>query len=221
MQSSSLLETDGLQSESSDALMLPDAVSSFAASSAKLQKKIRKFYDIIPNTTMSPIDGDTNIIANEMVVVRELVDSPQQSMLAGEGETAGVWLVYDGNMTPNYGDEITVSIHSDPMLFTVGMIIEVAGDANITGAMSEADCNSYGWDNGWNSDPYIDPAGWLYLGGVSWEGVVNGTVGYFKFRYYGGDVTVSINEESITYDANCAPVLLSGQPLIFGQDPNG
>jgi parallel beta-helix repeat protein len=144
----------------------------------------------------------------------------QQSMLAGEDETAGIWLVYDGNMTPNSGDEITIYIHSDPMLLCMGIIVEIAGDANITTAMSEADCNNYGWDNGWNSDPYIDPNGWLFISGVSWESVVNGTVGYFKFRYNSGEVTVSVTEESCAYDAYYQPVLFSLEPLIFGRDPN-
>ena len=64
------------------------------------------------------------------------------------------------------------------------------------------------------------------------ESTVNGTVGYFKFRYYSGEVDVSIVDERCTsdtfditgdssaYDANCQPVLFSGQPLIFGHDPN-
>jgi uncharacterized repeat protein (TIGR01451 family) len=146
-------------------------------------------------------------------------DYQQQSMLTGPNETPGIWLVYDGNMTPNSGDEITVYIHSDPMLLCMGTVVEVVGDANITTAMSEADCNSFGWDNDWNSDPYIDPSGWLCINGVSWECVVNGTVGYFKFRYNTGEVTVSIMEESCAYDANYLPVLFSLQPLIFG-DPN-
>jgi hypothetical protein len=154
-------------------------------------------------------------------VVEVPAENQQQSMLAGEGETAGVWLVYDSNTTPDYNEEVTVYIHSDPMLFCMGIIVQITGDANFTGAMSEADCNSYGWDNGWNSDPYIDPAGWLYAPGVSWEGTVNNTIGYFKFRYYSGEVTLSIAEDSCAYDVNCAPVLLSGQPLILGSDPNG
>jgi hypothetical protein len=141
----------------------------------------------------------------------------QQSMLAGPNETPGIWLVYDGNMMPNPGDEITVYIHADTILFCMGMGIEVVGDANIITAMSEADCNSFGWDNGWNSDPYIDPSGWLFISGVSWECTVNGTVGYFKFRYNSGEVTVSIMAESEAY--YCQPVLFSPQPLIFG-DPN-
>jgi hypothetical protein len=86
--------------------------------------------------------------------------------------------------------------------------------------MSEADCNNYGWDNDWNSDPYIDPAGWLMISGVSWEGTVDGTIGYFKFRYYSGEVTFTINGESAAFDPNCAPVLFSPDSLIFGQDPN-
>ena len=141
-------------------------------------------------------------------------------MLAGPNETPGIWLVYDGNMTPGSGNEITVYIHSDPMLLCLGMVVEVTGDANITTAMSEADCNSFGWDNGWNSDPYIDPNGWLYISGVSWASTANGTVGYFKFRYNSGEVTVSVTEGSYACDAYCQPALFSPQPLIFGRDPN-
>jgi uncharacterized repeat protein (TIGR01451 family) len=147
-------------------------------------------------------------------------DYQQTSMLAGPNETPGIWMVYDGNMLPDPNDEITVYIHSDPMLLCMGIGVEVVGDANITTAMSESDCNSFGWDNGWNSDPYIDPAGWIYISGVSWECTVNGTVSYFKFRYNSGEVTVSIIEGSEAFDAYCQPVLFSPQPLIFGQDPN-
>jgi hypothetical protein len=135
-------------------------------------------------------------------------------------EPPAVWLVYDGNMIPDYNDEITVYIHSDPMLFAMGVIIEVSGDANITTAMSESDCNNYGWDNGWNSDPIIDPNGWVYIWGISWEGTASGTVGYFKFRYYSGEVVVSITPDSGISDANCMPVVFSQEPLIFGIDPN-
>jgi hypothetical protein len=147
-------------------------------------------------------------------------DYQQQSMLAGPNETPGIWLVYDGNMTPNSGDEITVYIHSDPMLLYMSTVVEVLGNANITTAMSEADCNSFGWDNDWNSDYYIYPAGRLHISGVSLERVVNGTVGYLKFRYNSGEVTVSITEESCAHDADSQPVLFSPQPLIFGRDPN-
>jgi hypothetical protein len=245
MMEMSSIETDVSQSQTGNCLMLSDAASSFAAGSARLQAKVRRFYDITPNPTNSaPLSdmniitdsvspGDMNTITDEtatppglsndtstMVTVGETVENQQQSMLAGEGETAGIWLVYDGNMMPSYGDEITVYIHSDPMLLAIGMIVEVAGDANITTAMSEADCNNYGWDNGWNSDTYIDPAGWLLISGVSWEGVVDGTISYFKFRYNSGEVAFSINGESVAFDPNCEPVLFSGQPLIFGRDPN-
>ena len=159
-------------------------------------------------------------ITAQPMIAEEPLDNQQQSMLAGEGETAAVWLTYDGNMMPNYGDEITVYIHSDPLLFALQIVVEVTGDANITTAMSEADCNNYGWDNGWNADPEIDPNGWFSDCYISWNGVVSNTVGYFKFRYYSGEVNVSFTADSIAFDANCEPVLLSGQSLIFGRDPN-
>ena len=108
------------------------------------------------NESSAPINGANNITAPEEpattepmtpepTTVEEPVENQQQSMLAGEAETAGIWLVYDGNMMPNYGDEITVYIHSDPNLFCMGIIIDFSDDVNnITGAMNESDCNNYG-----------------------------------------------------------------------------
>jgi hypothetical protein len=236
MGSTSLPETYVSQSQTGDSLMLTDAKSSFAAGPARLRTRIKKFYDIAPNPTSSASLSDMNTstgetatpsgLENEMIVVEELVDNSQQSMLAGEGETAAVWLVYDGNTEPNYGDEITVFIHSDANLFIMDLIVSVSGDANITSAMNEADCNNFGWENGWDSNPYIDPDGWFedcYVSLASFfDGVsVNGTVGYFKFRYYSGQVSISITADSIIFDNYyIQPVLFSTEPLIFGQDPN-
>jgi parallel beta-helix repeat protein len=169
----------------------------------------------------SDIVTDEEPSGDDDTVVDEPVDEQEDSSIAGEGETAGIWLVYEGNTMPQYGEEITVYLHSDPLLFAMNTGIDVVGNAEITDAMKEADCNNFGWDNDWNSDPYIDPvAGLVVLNGVSWEGTVNGTIGYFKFRYYSGEVTVSIDGESAAYDPNCQPVLYSREPLIFGQDPN-
>jgi hypothetical protein len=139
-------------------------------------------------------------------VIEEPAENQQPSMLEDESEAAAVWLVYDGNMMPNYGDEITVSIHSDANLFMMEAIVTVSGDANITSAMNESDCNNFGWDNGWDSNPYIDPTGWVEIFGLSLESFfngtdLNGTVGYLKFRYYGGQVSVSITADSTIYDS--------------------
>jgi hypothetical protein len=91
--------------------------------------------------------------------------------------------------------------------------------------MNEADCNSFGWENGWDSNPYIDPTGWVDIVGISIDSflngtAINGTVGYLKFRYYGGQVSISITADSIVYDNTSQLVLFSEEPLIFGQDPN-
>jgi hypothetical protein len=87
--------------------------------------------------------------------------------------------------------------------------------------MCEADCNEYGWDNGWNSDPYFED-NWVYLSGVSWPGEANEVVGYIKFRYHSGEVVVSITPEySDAFDANCQSVEFSDKTLVFGEpDPN-
>jgi alpha-tubulin suppressor-like RCC1 family protein len=228
-----------------DALMLSTATESLKARPERLIARSRKFYDITPETTISAMGKALHLQPQYQAKPEpafELQPEPQlqvqsapellqpepqpteepqqQSMLAGPNETPGIWLVYDGNMTPDSGDEITVYIHSDPMLLYMDTVVEVLGNANITTAMSEADCNSFGWDNDWNSDYYIYPSGLLYISGVSLESVVNGTVGYLKFRYNSGEVTVSITEDSCAYNAPHQPVLFSPQPLIFGRDPN-
>ncbi len=178
-----------------------------------------------PVTVKEPVMVEEPVDEQQPMTTEEPVENQQQSMLAGEGETASVWLVYDGNMMPQYGDEITVYIHSDANLFIMDLIAAVSGDANITSAMNEADCNNFGWENGWDSNPYIDPAGWVEIVGISLDSFfngtpINGTVGYFKFRYYGGQVSISITADSTIYDNNVQPVLFSVEPLIFGSDPN-
>jgi len=134
-------------------------------------------------------------------------------------------LVYDGNMVPDPNTEITVEVHSDTSLFALGAGVVITGDANITTAMGSYDCNQYGWDDDWNWDPYIDePNGILQFGGISWAGEAAGTVGYFKFIYNSGQVTVFLittEDWSCAYDANCQPVSFSTDTLTFGvEDQN-
>ena len=94
---------------------------------------------------------------------------------------------------PDPNEEITVWVHTDEPLFCMELGIYVTGDAIITDAMGEADCNDFGWDNGWRSDSYIDPNGWLSIGSVRWASDANDIVGYFKFRYHSGQVAVYID----------------------------
>jgi hypothetical protein len=154
----------------------------------------------------------------------------EQQMMIEESELPPIYLFCDTNM-PEPNQEVTVYFHSDTSLLAMGVIAVITGDATITTAMCEADCNQYGWDNGWNSDPYIDDVdNWVYLGSVSWESQAAGTVGYFKFIYHGGQVTVSIYDEwsdgfsdAFTYDSESdsyPSVPFSADVLIFGSDPN-
>jgi len=154
-------------------------------------------------------------------IVEKPIDDEQQSLLLDENQPPGIWLTCDGNMNPAYGDEVTIYVHSEPFLLAMDVMMEVDGDANVTTAMSTADCNDYGWDTGWNTDPYIDPDGhWVSICGVSWNRNPTGNVGYFKFHYYGGVVTVYITDYYDAYDSNLEPVAFSLDPLVFGYDPN-
>jgi parallel beta-helix repeat protein len=146
----------------------------------------------------------------------------QESMMPDYNLPA-IYLTCDTN-TPDPNDEITVWVHSEAPLFAMGMGIYVIGDANITTAMSEADCNQFGWDNGWNSDPYIDPNGYVFISGVRWESDANGTVSYIKFRYHSGQVSVYIDQEysiAFSWDGQSCPIVpLSQEVLLIGRDPN-
>ncbi|OHB49727.1 MAG: hypothetical protein A2Y10_06095 [Planctomycetes bacterium GWF2_41_51] len=134
-------------------------------------------------------------------------------------------LIPDNN-NPDPNEEVTVYVQTDTPLFAMGIGIYVLGDANITTAMSEADCNQYGWDNGWNSDPYIDPNGYIYLGGVRWASDANGTIGYFKFRFNRWQTRIYIDQEnSIAFgwdgENPSFNVPFSNDVLLFGEpDPN-
>jgi hypothetical protein len=154
-------------------------------------------------------------------------------MMGGEGEStvlemesgAGeIYLTCDVN-SPDPNEEVTVYVHTDTPLLWMGLWAQVVGDANLTGAMNNEDCNQYGWDPGWNCGTYMDDEGWVGFGGVKWDADANGVVGYFKFRYNSGQVQVFISEEwsdAWTLDANgLHSVPVSSNILLFGQtDPN-
>ena len=135
-----------------------------------------------------------------------------------------IYLTCDVN-TPEPNDEVTIWVHSDTPLLAMGIGIYIIGDMNITSAMNEADCNSFGWDNGWNSDPYIDPNGWVYLSGVKWVADANGTVGYVKFRYHSGQVSVYIDQEyseafAFDWDSQYSSYVSFSQETLYIRDPN-
>jgi hypothetical protein len=137
-----------------------------------------------------------------------------------------IYLTCDDN-TPEPNDEVTIWVHGDAPLLCAGLVIMVSGDANITTAMNEADCNEYGWDNGWNSDPYIDDVnGFVYISGIRWDADANGVIGYVKFRYNSGTVNVYIepvDSMASTWDWDSGVgslVPLSQEAVIVARDPN-
>jgi hypothetical protein len=149
--------------------------------------------------------------------------SPEQMSISSLESPAypPIYLSCDTNsLDPN--QEVTIYVNSPTPLFCLGLGVYITGDANITDAMKESDCNSYGWDNGWNSNPYIDPNGkYVYLGSVRWNADANGVVGYLKIRYNGGDVnayTDTVNSSAFTWNAandSCYPISFSTDVLVF------
>jgi hypothetical protein len=137
-----------------------------------------------------------------------------------------IWLTADTNM-PDPNQEVTVYVHTDTPLFIMEVWAQVIGDANLTAAMNPADCNQYGWDPGWALGSYFDSDGWVYNGGIRWASDANGTVGYFKFRYHSGCVTVSIDDQwsdafSIDWQTHSSSAVeISTDTLTFGTcEPN-
>ena len=124
-----------------------------------------------------------------------------------------VWMVADNNM-PDPNQEVTVYVHTDTPLFILDFWAQAVGDINFTAAMSNADCNQYGWDPGWQMDSYFDEDGWVSIGGVAWPSEANGVIGYFKFIYYGGQVSISIEDEwGDAFAATFESVTFSADPL--------
>jgi len=137
-----------------------------------------------------------------------------------------IYLVCDTN-TPDPNQEITIYVHSDAPLMSLGIGIQIIGDANISAAMSEADCQDYGWDNWGIADPYIDDAnGYVALTSICWASDANDLVGYFKLIYHSGQITAHIDQENSSasgLDQNTGTyqeVPFSTDALIVGYDPN-
>jgi hypothetical protein len=119
---------------------------------------------------------------------------------------------------PDPNEEITVWVHTDePLLFLV-LDAYVTGDATITSAMSETDCNEFGWENGWGFEPIIDNSnGWVSIGGICWAADANEIVGYFKFRYHSGYVAIYIDQENSIAGNWGNNFTFSDEALSFGE----
>jgi hypothetical protein len=167
-------------------------------------------------------DGGEKKLNKEQEAMKKVLSLVATTLFIFSSISSGEIKFVGSGFTPEPNQEVTVQIHTDTPLFSLALGIYVVGDANITGAMCEADCNQYGWDNGWDSDPYIDPNGYVSISGISWAHDANGVVGYIKFRYNSWQVRVYIDQEnSAVYDYTYTTVPLSTEVLYFGEpDPN-
>jgi hypothetical protein len=149
--------------------------------------------------------------------------SEQEYYYTPDYNLPAIYLTCDNN-TPEPNDEVTIWIHSDSPLLVMDIGIYIVGDVNITSAMNGEESVNYGWD-GWYCEPYID-SNWVEFGNVRWDADANGTVGYVKFRYHSGQVSVYIDSEySVAYDWNWndesgAYVPFSQDAILIWRDPN-
>jgi hypothetical protein len=119
---------------------------------------------------------------------------------------------------PDPNDEITVWVHTDEPLLFMSLDAYVRGDATITSAMSDADCNDFGWESGWGFEPFIDdPNGWVSIGGIKWAADANDIVGYFKIRYNSGYVTIYIDQENSVAGNWGSNFSFSDMAISFGE----
>ena len=145
--------------------------------------------------------------------------------IINSASASSIWLTSDSNEVPEPNQEVTVWVHTDTPLLCMQTAIQVSGDANITSAMRDNQVTQYGWDNGWHCNPLIkNVLGWASIYGVRWAGDANGVVGYFKFRYYSGQVLVFVDQDSSVafgWDeetSECPEVPYSTDVLVFGTE---
>jgi hypothetical protein len=117
---------------------------------------------------------------------------------------------------PDPNQEVTVYVQTDKPLWGMWLYATVAGDVTITDAIDWEDCNDYGWDPGWSGVPELSADGHtIGFGGLKLTSDANGVVGYFKFIYHSGQVTISMVGDAVDGDWNMVPV--STGTLVFGQ----
>jgi hypothetical protein len=170
---------------------------------------------------------DAALLESSMMESSSMAFLPVEQQASDEQQLSNnappIYLTCDTN-TPVPNQEVTVYVHTDTPLLCMGVGTYLVGDATITSAMSKADCNNFGWDNGWNCEPYIDPNGYVSIGGVRWVSDANGTVGYFKFRYHSGQISLYVDQENSTaysWDGtSCSQIPFSQEILLIGRDPD-
>ena len=176
---------------------------------------------------MSISEGSDEIVLEDSSFNEQLETLPEEEQseydYIPDYNFPAIYLTCDNN-SPDPNTEVTVYVHSDTPLLDLFYWGEVLGDAELTAAMSTADCNQYGWDPGWQMDSYFDMEGLVGIGGVKFESDASGTVGYFKFIYHGGLVTVStLNDWSGAYswdEQGIHTIPFTQEPLLIGRDPN-
>jgi hypothetical protein len=126
-----------------------------------------------------------------------------------------VWLAGE-SFNPDPNEEVTVYVQTDTPLWGMWLFPTVEGDATITSTMNWEDCNDFGWSPGWGCEVDISPDGHsTNFGAIQFAGDANGVVGYFKFIYHGGQVSVSITGDA--FDAAWNRVDVSTESIVFGQ----
>ena len=152
-----------------------------------------------------------------MMAMQQPEQEAAEMMMEESESSVTVSLACDVN-DPNDGDEVTVQVYTDAPLWIFIMDVSVVGDVNIT----SADCNLPDLDTSLPCPPYIDEStGFVEIAGVmqSEEGFGPGNIGYIKFIYHSGQVSLSITLGD-GLDAYCMYTNFSTEPLLIGRDPN-
>jgi hypothetical protein len=158
-----------------------------------------------PNSTACDSNGQPVAVSTAPLSIVHVAPPGQPSL----------HLVPDNNM-PDANSNVTISVYSDVPLSSLGLGIEISGDANFVSAMDANDCNSYGWQSGWWTICDIDPNGtWAYIGDYTASTPPSGNVGYYTMHYNSGQVTISVYSND-TVDANQQPVYIDAGSITIG-----
>jgi len=122
------------------------------------------------------------------------------------------------NLVPDPDSDVILYVQSDVSLLSMGVGFVIDGNATVTGAIGAADCDQFGWDPSWCSDPDIDPNGtWAYISDANLSGSGTGDVGYFTIHYNSGPVTITVIDNS-SADVNSQPVAFDSNSITLGSE---
>ena len=142
--------------------------------------------------------------------------------LCGAANAGSVTLDDDTTIVASPGEDITIYV-SGVNLATLDIVFTVTGNFTITGYMTAADCDHYGWDPAWSPPIAMSetPTS-VEIGGGLVTGINTGTVGYIVVAYGGGEAILWMEGGMSwggTYDAITGELVEITPQCIYVPEP--